>query len=554
MSVTQVEPCDTSELGDFDSPTLQGWLAEELQTLDLADKRLNDRCRLILHRLCRHPNFKFNAAAKGKSEVKAAYSFVDHPRIGEQRLLAPHFAATRRRIGEHAAVILANDTTENDLTRPNERVEGAGPLNSPDRWGLFVHPLMAFTPDCLPLGLTAVHIWARDPAAFAIAAKEKAAQRRKKSIEDKESVRWLDGYRAACEVAAACPNTLITYVCDSEGDVFELLFTAAPVEGVRKAEAVIRACQDRSVVSPDDREDDQAKHLFAVVASAAILSTAQIEVSERKPKTADGRKRKQARKARQATVTIQAKRVTLRVPKHNSNGAGSAFEEMSDVTVNAVLVREVNAPEGEEPIEWLLLTTLPIETLTQVETVIGYYCVRWQIEIYFRVLKSGCEVEKSQLETAKRYRNYLALCMIVAWRVMYLMMLGRRCPEMPCDEVLQEDEWQAVYSVVKQQAPPAQAPPLGEMLLLIAALGGYLGRPSDGPPGPKAVWRGLQRMADILLGWRAGKACSAAANPPSAPTNTPPANADPPVRTPPLGDSDFSCPFLLVSVQISGVR
>src|SRR5262249_30740847 len=115
----------------------------------------------------------------------------------------------------------------------------------------------------------------------------------------------------------------------------------------------------------------------------------------------------------------------------------------------------------------------------------------------------GCEVEKSQLETARRYRNYLGMCLIVAWRVMHLMMLGRRCPEMPCEEVLCRDEWQALYTVVKQQVPPEQAPPLGEALRQWGALGGSLGRPSDGEPGPKVVWRGLQRLADILLGWRA---------------------------------------------------
>jgi hypothetical protein len=171
--------------------------------------------------------------------------------------------------------------------------------------------------------------------------------------------------------------------------------------------------------------------------------------------------------------------------------------------VNVVLLREENPPAGEPPIEWVLLTNLPIETVEQVLQVVEYYCCRWQIEIYFRVLKSGCRLEWSQLETAEAFQAYLALCMIVAWRVMYVMMLGRECPEIAADTVLEKDEWQAVYAVVKGEEPPAAAPPLGEMVKLIASLGGYQGRPSDGPPGPKAMWVGMQRMADLTLGWRA---------------------------------------------------
>ena len=122
-------------------------------------------------------------------------------------------------------------------------------------------------------------------------------------------------------------------------------------------------------------------------------------------------------------------------------------------------------------------------------------------------MKSGCKIETSQLDTAEAFRSWLALNLIVAWRVMYLMMLGRECPELPADSMLEEDEWQSVYAVVKGETPPEQAPPLGEMVQLIARLGGYLGRPSDGPPGPKVMWIGMQRMTDLALGWRAQRQC-----------------------------------------------
>ena len=146
---------------------------------------------------------------------------------------------------------------------------------------------------------------------------------------------------------------------------------------------------------------------------------------------------------------------------------------------------------------------LPIGTVEEVLTIIRFYCCRWQIEVYFRILKSGCKVEESQLETAAGFLPYLALCMIVAWRVQYVTMLGRECPDLPCDAVFDEDEWKTVYTVVKHQPPPKKPPSLKTMVGLVASLGGYLGRKGDGEPGPKALWVGLQRMTDLVRGWRA---------------------------------------------------
>src|SRR5262245_24696909 len=302
---------------------------------------------------------------------------------------------------------------------------------------------------------------------------------------------------SACAVAQECPQTQIICVSDSEGDIYECLTEAEAVQarGQRPADWIVRGCQDRALAK--DPTADAVGPLFVAAAAGPVLERLTIEVSKRVPKSKDTRKRKQPRAARQAVVTVQAARLTLRGPQRTGVG------KLVDVTVNVVLVREENPPAGEEPIEWLLLTSLPIETATQAVLVVQYYCCRWQIEVYFRVLKSGCQIEASQLETKDAFEPYLALCLIVSWRVLYLLMLGRECPELPCDSVLETAEWQAVYTVVTGQPPPAQPPPLGEMVRHIASLGGYLGRKGDGPPGPKAMWLGMQRMTDLALGWHA---------------------------------------------------
>jgi hypothetical protein len=487
---------------------MSSWIEEEFRTVDLNDKRLDRRVQLVVDRLSQKPGHKFTSACRTRTEMDRAYALVNNQRVTADDILAPHFDATCQRIRECPVVIISQDTSEADLTRPTQQIQGGGPLNEPDRIGFHFHHLLALTPQRVPLGTIQTTLWARDPDAFAVPAKEKAAQRKKKPIEDKESLRWLSGYRKAGEVATACPNTQIIVVSDSESDIYECLAEGqqTPPPGQRQADWIIRACQDRAVLlseqtdEPSEGKKVQTGYLFDQVAQTPVLKRLTLEVRQRQPKSHDERKRKQPRSARKAVLSVQAAKVTIRGPYRPGGKA-------DDIEVNAVLLREEKPPEGEPPIEWLLLTNLSIEGEDAVQAVIDYYCCRWQIEIYFRVLKSGCKIETSQLETAGAFSSWLALNMIVAWRVMYVMMLGRECPELPAASVLEADEWQAVYAVVTGETPPAASPPLAQMVKLIATLGGYLGRPSDGPPGPKVMWIGMQRMTDLALGWRAQRQC-----------------------------------------------
>jgi hypothetical protein len=169
--------------------------------------------------------------------------------------------------------------------------------------------------------------------------------------------------------------------------------------------------------------------------------------------------------------------------------------------VNAVLVREVNPPPGEEPVEWLLLTGLPVDEVEQVRQVIQYYSGRWMIEILFRVLKSGCRVEERRFEQIDRLLACAAVYLIVAWRTLYVCRLGRGCPDESCEVVFEPAEWKSVWKVTHRTNPPRTPPRLGEMVRLVAQLGGYVPRPlSD--PGPQTIWIGIQRMHDFALCWQ----------------------------------------------------
>jgi hypothetical protein len=181
-------------------------------------------------------------------------------------------------------------------------------------------------------------------------------------------------------------------------------------------------------------------------------------------------------------------------------------KKLAPVEVTAILAREDNPPAGEDPIEWLLLTNLPVESLEDACEKVQWYLCRWQIEVFFRILKSGCKVEQLQLQTRERIEVALALYLIVAWRVLYLTRLGRVAPDLSCEVAFSPQEWKAVYLVSKREPPPSQPPRLLDMLVLVACLGGYLARTGDGPPGPKVIWIGLQRARDFVLALEAREA------------------------------------------------
>jgi hypothetical protein len=463
---------------------MHAWIREELRTVAMGDKRLNERYATLLGQLSDHPELSIPAACGERKEAVAGYRFFDNEKVDDIKVLQPHHEATRERCRIEPVVLGIQDTTEVDLTRKNEKV--GGPLNKESRWGMYVHPVLMVTPERVPLGVLTAKIWNRDPKEFAKSAAKKKKQRRVRPIEEKESYRWLEGYLATCELAAICPKTRVISVADSEADIYEI-FTAASQSDGPRAEYIVRS-------SHDDRGlQESQEDLRQALLCTKSVGRMTIDVSKRET-SPDRPKRQKPRSARQAEVTIRATRTLLKPPYRRE-------VKLPPVWVNAILVREENPPAGEEPIEWLLVTSMPIAKAEEVHAVIAYYCARWEIEIYFRALKSGCKIEKLQLEENERIRPCLAMYLIVAWRIMHLTMLSRTQPDMRCDTVLEEAEWKAVYAIVMKKPAPKTPPTLKEMVDMIAKLGGYQGRKQDGPPGPKAMWIGLQRMSDFATAY-----------------------------------------------------
>ncbi|MDP6558431.1 MAG: IS4 family transposase [Pirellulaceae bacterium] len=459
-------------------------LLDEVRGVDLGDKRLNRRLGKVIEELGAKPNLSIPAATDARKEMEAAYRFFDNDKVSPEKILQPHIKATHERISQTDLVLLVQDTTELDLTRPNQQVAGAGPMDCEVRRGAFVHPLMAFDSEGVPLGTTWQKTWVREAIETTLSKAEKCRKRQQTPIEEKESLRWVEGLRAAREVAAACPHTVCVCVGDSEADIYEL-FSEPRSANQGEVQLLVRACQTRSTTESNWLEEARC---------TPCLYSRTVNVSSRKAKIAGGKsKREQSRDARLAEVEVRATTVTLRPPHRHDR-------KLPEVTMNVVLVEEPNPPTGCEPIQWILVTTLPIDDLEQVKTIVQSYCIRWQIEIYFKTLKTGCRVEERQFENLERLMNCLAVYSIIAWRVMYLCRLGRECPDLDCEVVFAPSEWRSVYTMVKHQPPPPQPPRLNDIIRLIASLGGYVIRKST-HPGPQTLWIGLQRVHDLSTAW-----------------------------------------------------
>jgi hypothetical protein len=461
--------------------------------VDLSDARSNRRLERLLSDLGARPTLSIPAACGGHAEMTAAYRFFDNENATFDRVMAPHRQATQRRAQHEAVVLLVADTTELDLTRPAQQVTGAGPLASAARRGLHMHTMEAFTPDGTPLGEVWSQVRARDPGALTIPQKDKRKARKAAPIEAKESFRWLDGLREARAFAQRCPATTCVYVADSEADIYELY--AEPRGDANPVEWVIRLCHDRAL-APEGDAGPPAGLLRARVGASEVLFTKEISVRGRDAKVAcETRARRQPRKNRPARVAVHAAAVTLRPPWR-------ADRTLPEVRVHVVLVREVHPPADDEPVEWLLVTTLPITSAEAVKAVIHKYTVRWMIEIVFRTLKSGCRIEERRFETVDRVEVCLAVYRIVTWRTLFVCRVGRSCPDMDCEAVFEPSEWKAVWSAVTGESLPRTPPRLADVVRLIAQLGGYVNRPKrKDPPGPQTVWIGLQRMHDLAWAW-----------------------------------------------------
>ncbi|NEP57769.1 MAG: IS4 family transposase [Symploca sp. SIO2G7] len=449
------------------------WAAEELKTANLGDIRRNRRLVTIVEDLSAQPNASVTQAARDNAALQGIYEFWANRRVKASSILAAHRDSTLERVAGEKIVLAVQDTTELNFGKRTKK-QGLGSLSSPDAKGLFVHSVFCVSSLGVPLGVLHQKVWARKKIK-----RTGGYADRMRSISEKESQRWLEGLKLTQEWIEQ-PVQVVT-VADREADIYEL-FAEPRREG---AEFLIRAHQGRGVKYSSTDIDIDGLH--EAIGKTAVCGELTLEL-QRTPK----------RKPRTAQLTVRKASLYLQPPLHHPKR-----ERLKPVRVNVILAQEENPPPGEKAISWLLVTTLEVSNFEQACQCLRWYSYRWLIERYHYTLKSGCRLEQLQLEKAEALERALATYAIVAWRLLWLTYEARCHPSVSVEGVLSQPEWQVLYCYIHQTpVPPLVPPKLVDCVRWIAQLGGFLGRKSDGEPGVKTLWLGLQRLEDMAAIWQ----------------------------------------------------
>lgn len=455
------------------------WSSREVDEEAFQDVRLGRRCAELVRRLGASVGSPIPLACQDWANTKAAYRFLANPKVDEGDILGGHFAATRQRYDlTDGPILLVQDTTEFNYQRRNPGAIGftksvnsgrdrEGRLRHHQVCGILMHTSLAVTPEGLPLGLAAVKFWSRDKFKGTAQLKRRINPTRV-PIETKESIRWLDNLRQSIELLGR-PDRCI-HVGDRESDIYELYCLSRELG----SHFVVRTVVDR--LAGDGNHTVATEMRRAKVACRHV-----IEVRDENDTVA------------RVALEIRFRRIHVLPPI----GKQKRYPALDLTVIHAT---EVDPPAGRKPIHWKLLTNLEVESAEQAIEKIGWYALRWKIEVFHKVLKSGCRAEDAKLRTADRLANLIAVFCIVSWRVMWLTMLGRTASAVRPALILTRQEITLLDRVVAGSAGRNTQPgTLGFYLIKLARFGGYLARASDPPPGNVVIWRGLRRLADIQL-------------------------------------------------------
>lgn len=450
--------------------TFMEWANAEFGGCELGDLRRTKRLVKIAVGLLENVGCAISSSC-GRIGAQLVSRFFDQEEVTLESVLKSHTEQTALRCEETGLVLAVQDTTFLNFTSHESLADELGPIgSSSESRGLLMHSILAVTPHKTPLGLLGMSVWARDPEDFGSKAK-----RRSREVVDKESQKWLDGVTQAESATPESQPLLV--VGDRESDIFALF--VAPRRP--NTDLLVRLGQNRAV------EDDDVSLVMDAIESAPILGRYNLRVP-----------RRGKRPARDAELAVQARKVKIKPPRHRTKDIPNEPVEMY-----VVRTRELEPPDGVEPLDWILLTTLVVDDYSSARKVIDFYSVRWVIEDFHRVLKDGCKVEKLQFETLDRLKPAIAVLSVVACRVLHLARVVREEPDVPASAVCAETERMVMEKWMKMKGE--KSPTLrtaGEFVRAVAILGGFMGRKCDGAPGAKTLWQGLRRLEDLIEGYK----------------------------------------------------
>jgi len=447
----------------------QIWAFRLYGEAEFCDERLRKRAVKIASVLAAHPGPAFTKAFEMWGQAKAAYRFVENQRVTARHLMQPMQEQTAQVCAGRDVVLLIQDTTTVVSDQPKHR-DAMGPVNQSKAVGMLLHSCLATTRDGLALGVVSARIWTRQEKM----PRGQSAHDNKPVLE-KESARWIETAKESHNaIAAQCPpekRPRLIHVCDREGDIHEFFETVAALSD----SAVVRCCQNRRV-----QVGDETSLSHEAVARKTPLAHLSLVV----PRSAN-------QSVRNALVEVRAQRQILQPGQE-----GRRAKNRQPLALNLVEIREIRPPEGCAPLLWRLWTAERADTLADILAVLEIYKRRWRIEDMHLILKSGCRVEKMQFDQPATLQKALALYLPVAARILHLRDSARLTPDACCTQAFSDIEWRVLWTLIQKVPPSAaqQPPSLREAIGYVGRLGGHLGRKSDGPPGVRTLWSGLQDL------------------------------------------------------------
>jgi hypothetical protein len=455
------------------------WAEREAAGCDFRDARLHKRFLMLLGQIGSDVGQSIPLVCQDWANTKAAYRFFSNDRVSEADILSGHFASTRERLAAtNDLVLMLHDTTEFTFKRDKPELIGltktvnkkgkAGWLTPHTLCGILMHSSLAVTTEGVPLGLAAVKFWTRKKFKGTAALKRKTNPTRV-PVEKKESVRWLDNLKQATEMLTE-PSRCV-HIGDRESDIYELFCTAQEIG----THFLVRTCVDRLAGDGDRTVADEMDEV-------ETKGLHRIEVRDNNGDLAE------------AVLELKYRRVHVLPPIGKQ-------KRYPALTLTVIHAEERGTPKNRKKIEWKLITDLPVRSRQEAIEKIEWYAMRWKIEVFHKILKSGCKAEESKLRTAQRLVNLISVFCILSWRIFWMTMINRSAPEAPPSIALTKTEIGLLDQLVNDRGKiPPQRKILGTYLTKIARLGGYLARKNDPPPGNIVMWRGLSRLTDIALG------------------------------------------------------
>ncbi len=436
----------------------EGWAKQELGGAQLGDRRRVERLIRIVEQQAEHPGQSYTQAVGGlEADIKAYYRLIDcnnEEELNFQSILAPHREQSERRMMSQRRVLVIQDTTELNFGGLR-RTRGLGLIGTNQTrngtLGLTLHSALAVNEAGVPLGVLAAECKGEEQ----VTSLDQGRHRNCLPMEQKKSGRWLRLYQETLVTAKRMPGVEVISVMDREADIYEL-FQRAVDEGNR-VPVLVRLQHDR-------RLQDEEKRLVASLQTQPADFELTVQLGRQRALTPKKGETTPGLQAREARLVVSYREVTILAPNT------ALKKRLKPVKLSAIYAREPEAPAGAKPIEWILLTSLPVTTPQQAADCLRFYRCRWRIEEFHRVLKSGCQTEEHQMETAENLRRVVAIDIIIAWRIMLLTMLGRAVPDLSCELYFSRWEWQALCLAVRNDVL-STPPSLPQALVMVANLG-----------------------------------------------------------------------------------